>query len=46
MMLLEEKPQVKVGVVKQAAVTISFNVVALYLSHLITLELWRSMTGH
>ncbi len=30
----------------QFAVTLGFNVVALYISHQITLQVWRAMTGH
>jgi hypothetical protein len=44
MMLLEEKSKTKVEA--HIVVTLGFNLIAIYLSHLITLEIWRSLTGH
>ena len=48
MILLEEKVEVatKVNPWLNVSVNIAFNHVALYLSHLITLHIWRSLTGH
>jgi hypothetical protein len=48
MILLEEKIEVatKVNPWLNAVVSIGFNLAALYVSHLITLEIWRSLTGH
>jgi hypothetical protein len=46
--LLEEKLEVqtKVSPWLNVIANIAFNAAALYLSHLITLQIWRSLTGH
>jgi hypothetical protein len=38
--------QTKATLWVQLAVTLGFNVLALYISHQITLQVWRAMTGH
>jgi hypothetical protein len=38
--------QTKVVLWVQFAVTLGFNLAALYVSHQITLHVWRAMTGH
>lgn len=48
MILLEEKIEAAVETTPwvNAVVNIGFNMIALYVSHLVTLEIWRSLTGH
>jgi hypothetical protein len=38
--------QTKATLWVQFAVTLGFNAVGLYVSHQITLHVWRAMTGH
>jgi hypothetical protein len=40
------KERTKTSPILEAIVNLGFNIFALYLSHLITLEIWRSLTGH
>jgi hypothetical protein len=44
MILLEERT--KTSPIATVVVNVAFNVFALYLSHLISLEVWRTLTGH